>query len=61
MNLTAIIWDPNLNDIAAVSCSATGPGLGGFGFGFWLTGKPCRAWHRCMGGAWGLCMGLGCH
>ena len=23
--------------------------LGGAGLGFWLTGKPRRAWHRCMG------------
>ena len=37
---------------AAVSCSPDVYRLGGVGFGFWLTGKQGRAWHRCMGGAW---------
>ena len=37
---------------AAVSCSPTGPGLGGVKIGSGMTGKPCRAWHWCMGGAW---------
>ena len=42
--------------IAAVSCSANGPGLGGAGLGFWLRGKPRRAWDRCMGGTWHWCL-----
>ena len=37
--------------LAAVSCGSIGPGLGGVGFVFWLTGKLGRAWHQCMGGA----------
>ena len=37
--------------------------LGGAGLGFWLTGKPRRAWvgawHQCMGSVHGMvCMGL---
>ena len=36
---------------AAVSCSATGPGLGGDGLGSGTTGKPCRALRQCMCGA----------
>ena len=38
--------------LAEVSCSATGPGLGGVRFGDWLTVKLGHAWHRCMVGAW---------
>ena len=33
---------------AALSCSLTGPRLGGAGLGFWLMGKLGRAWV----GAW---------
>ena len=42
---------------AAVSCSADGAMLGGAGLVSGMTGKPRRAWHRCMGGAWHQCMG----
>ena len=45
--------------IAAVSCSPNGYRLGGVKFGFWLTGKLGRAWHRCMAflvGPAGPCM-----
>ena len=38
--------------VAAVSCSPDAYRFGGVGFGFWLTGKLGRAWHRCMDGAW---------
>ena len=41
-----------VKNIAAVSCSPMTLGSAGPGFGFWLTGKLGRAWHRCMGGAW---------
>ena len=33
-----------LNNTAAVSCSPIGPGLGGVGLVFGLTGKLGRAW-----------------
>ena len=38
--------------LAAVLCSSDAYLLPATGFGFWLTGKLGRAWHRCMGGAW---------
>ena len=44
--------------VAAVRCSATGPGLGGAGLWFGTTGKLGGAWHRCMGGygvGWSWC------
>ena len=43
---------------AAVSCSSIGPGLGGAGFVFWITGKLGRAWFMVHGiGAW-RCMAV---
>ena len=43
---------------AAVSCSPDAYTLGGVGLGIWLTGKPGRAWHRCMA-LLAVCMGFG--
>ena len=42
----------NVKKLAAVSYSPTGPGLGGAGFVFWLTGKLGRAWVVHGIGAW---------
>ena len=46
-----------MQDTAAVSCSPVTPMLGGVGFGFWLTGKPGRAWVGALVGAWHLDLG----
>ena len=42
------MWLILVNRRAAVSCGPVTARLGGAGFGFWLTGKLCRAWF----GAW---------
>ena len=41
-----------LDRTAAVSCSPTGPWIGGIKMGSGMTGKLGRAWHLCMCGAW---------
>ena len=44
--------------MAALSCSPVVHRLGGAGFGSGMTGKPHRAWHQCMGGAWRVDVGV---
>ena len=48
-NLLKKTFQRKWGHLAAVSCSPNTPRLGGVGFVIWLTGKPRRAWHRCMG------------
>ena len=47
-----VLKETILVTVAAVSCSPDSYLLGGIGLGFWVMGKPGRAWVGAWVGAW---------